>query len=101
LRAQNPLLDDVGAYLAHRLELERRQATAALEQARQEAAHAAESALLERVKTKRLAATLGAAPAEPNRGRGIGPELTEPERFGGLTTVLAARLEARRKTAGR
>lgn len=101
LRADNPLLDEVGAYLTHRLELERRQAASTLDQARQEAGRAAEAALLERVKTKRLAATLGTAPAGPNRGQGRGPELDEPEKFGGLTNVLAARLEARRKAAGR
>jgi hypothetical protein len=100
LRAGNPLLDEVGAYLAHRLEIERREAATTLHQARQEAATSAEAALLERVKTKRLAATLGAAPAGANRGQGLAPELDQPERFGGLTTVLAARLEARRKAAG-
>jgi hypothetical protein len=100
LRAGNPLLDEVGAYLAHRLDLERQEAAKAVEQARQEAAATAEAALLERVKTKRLAVTLDASPAGPGRGQGVEPELGEPEKFGGLTAVLAARLEARRKASG-
>lgn len=101
LRADNPLLDEIGAYLTYRLEEERRQAATALDQARQEATRAAEASLLERVRTKRLAATLGTAPAGSNRGQGLGPELDAPEKFGGLTNVLAARLEARRKASGR
>lgn len=100
LRAGNPLLDEVGAYLTYRLGLERDQATKNLDEARREAADKAEADLLQRVKTKRLAATLGATPAGPNRGQGLDPELGEPEKFGGINHVLAARLAARRKAQG-
>jgi len=100
LRAGNPILDDVGAYLVHHLENERREKAQTVEKARQDAAAAAEAALLERVKTKRLAATLDTALGGPGRGQASDPELGAPERFGGLTSVLTARLAARRKHAG-
>jgi len=100
LRADNPILDDVGAYLVHSLETERRETAQTVEKARQDAAAAAEAALLERMKTKRLAATLDTAMGGPGRGQAADPELVAPQRFGGLTSVLTARLEARRKNAG-
>ncbi len=100
VKSRNPLLDDVGAYFAHRLETERQAAAATVAQARQEAEAAAEARLVERFKAKRLAATLSAAPAGPARGQGLDPELGAPEQFGGLNAVLAARLEARRKAFG-
>ena len=100
LRADTPVLDDVGAYFVHHLENERRATAQTVEKARQDAATAAEAALLERVKTKRLAATLDTALGGPGRGQATDPELGAPERFGGLTSVLASRLAARRKQAG-
>lgn len=100
LRADNPILDDVGAYFVHHLENERRGNAETLEKARQDAASAAEADLLDRMKTKRLAATLDTALGGPGRGRAADPELGAPERFGGLTSVLTARLAARRKHAG-
>ena len=100
LRADNPILDDVGAYFVHHLENERRTTAQTVEKARQDAAAAAEAALLERVKTKRLAATLDTSLGGPGRGQAADPELGAPERFGGLTSVLTARLASRRKQAG-
>lgn len=100
IRGENPLLDDLGAYLVHRLASEQAQNAQALDQARREAAAKAEADVLERLKTKRLAATLSASPGGPGRGQGQDPELGAPEHFGGLTNVLASRLEARRKAAG-
>jgi hypothetical protein len=99
-KRDNPLLDDMGAYYAHRLAAERQVAEQALAKARAEAATEAEDRALERFRTKRLAQTLSAAPAGAGRGEGVAPELAAPEKFGGLNAVLAARLEARRKSAG-
>ncbi|MGD9610047.1 MAG: hypothetical protein AB7U59_11615 [Desulfovibrionaceae bacterium] len=100
IRAENPLLDDIGAYLVHRLASEQDKNAQALDQARREAAAKAESSVLERLRTKRLAATLSASPGGPGRGQAREPELDAPEQFGGLTSVLASRLEARRTAAG-
>lgn len=100
IRDENPLLDDLGAYLAHRLASERRQAATTLETARREAAAQAEADTLERIRAKRQAATLSTSQGGPGRGQGQDPELGAPERFGGLTAVLASRLEARRKAVG-
>ena len=54
LRADNPILDDVGAYLVHSLETERRETAQTVEKARQDAAAAAEAALLERMTFARV-----------------------------------------------
>ena len=96
----NGLLDDVGAYFAHHLQAERQEHAAALETARQEAAAAAEVRAMERFRAKGLARTLSVAPADAGRGRGVDPDLAAPEKFGGVNAVLAARLSARRQSAG-
>jgi hypothetical protein len=95
IRRDNPLLDEVGAYFAAMLEREREAVAARLE----EAATAAEKRTLESLRSRRLAATLGQGQgAGPDRGGD--PELSEPGRFGGMNTVLARRLAARRAAAG-
>ncbi|NDY56783.1 hypothetical protein G3N56_08500 [Desulfovibrio sulfodismutans] len=95
IRRDNPLLDEVGAYFAAMLEREREAVAARLE----EAASAAEKRTLESLRSRRLAATLGQGQgAVPDRGGD--PELSEPGRFGGMNTVLARRLAARRAAAG-
>ncbi len=99
-KRDNPLLDDVGAYLAHRLMTERQAAGESLATARAEAEAAAEARVLEGLRTKRLARTLAAGPAGDGRGAGVEPELAAPEKFGGINAVLAARLAARRRIAG-
>ena len=96
----NGLLDDVGAYFAHHLQAERQEHVAALETARQEASAAAEARAMERFRAKGLARTLSVAPADAGRGRGVDPDLAAPEKFGGVNAVLAARLSARRQSAG-
>lgn len=96
----NPLLDDLGAYYAHRLATEREANAAALDKAREEAASKAEADAVTRFRAKRLAQTLGVAPSGAGRGQGVAPELAAPETFGGLNAVLAARLTARRQSAG-
>jgi len=97
----NPLLDDLGAYYAHRLAAEREASAAALAKAREEAASKAEADAVTRFRAKRLAQTLGEAPSGAGRARqGVEPELAAPEKFGGLNAVLAARLTARRQFAG-
>lgn len=94
----NPLLDDVGAYFAARLEAITQAHAADMEQARQDAATQAEAQTLERVRTKNLARTLNRAPSGAGRGQGSDPDLTAPEKFGGLNAVLAARHTARRQS---
>ncbi len=96
----NALLDDVGAYFAHHLAAERQARDAAVADARREGAAAAEAGLMEKLRTKGLARTLGAATATPDRGRSPDPDLAAPEKFGGIHAVLAARLAARRQSAG-
>lgn len=100
LKRANPLLDDVGAYFAFLLATERQEREAAVEAARKDAADAAEAGLRERLRAKGLARTLNASPATPGRCRGLDPDLAAPERFGGIHSVLAARLAARRQSAG-
>jgi len=95
----NPLLDDVGAYYAHCLAVERDGRAGLLEETRLIAAAEAEARTMERFRAKRLARALGAAPAGAGRGGGREPELAAPEKFGGIHAVLAARLAERRKTA--
>lgn len=96
----NPLLDDVGAYFAHHLSMERQAAAGELAKVRAEAEAEAEARTLERVRSKRLATSLGASPAAPGRGQGSDPDLAAPEKFGGINAVLAARLASRRRDAG-
>ncbi|EHJ49020.1 hypothetical protein DFW101_3020 [Solidesulfovibrio carbinoliphilus subsp. oakridgensis] len=96
----NPLLDDVGAYFAHHLAAAREAGDAALAKAREEAASQAEADALARFKAKRLAQTVTAAPTGAGRGRDGAPELAAPGQFGGINAVLAARLAARRQSAG-
>jgi hypothetical protein len=95
LRRDNPLLDEVGAYFAARLEGERRDMAARLE----EAAREAEKRVVEGLRVRRQAATLsqgqGAAP-----DRAADPEMADPGRFGGVNAVLAKRLATRRAAAG-
>lgn len=93
----NPLLDDVAAYFAARLEAESQAHEAALEKAREEAAAEAETRTLERIRTKSLARTLSRTPSGAGRGQGADPDLAAPEKFGGLNAVLAARHSARRQ----
>jgi hypothetical protein len=95
-----PLLDDVGAYFAHHLAAERQDRASAIEAARKDAVAEAEAGLMDRLRTKGLARTLSAAPAAAGRGQGVDPDLAAPEKFGGIHTVLAARLAARRQSAG-
>lgn len=97
----NPLLDDVGAYFAHQLEAERQVRADTLEAAKREAAAQAEARTMDRVRSKGLARTLSIAPAEAGRGLGVDPDLAAPEKFGGIHSVLAARLSARRQSLGR
>lgn len=99
-KRDNPLLDDVGAYFAHRLDVERQAGAEALAKAREEAASQAEADALARFRAKRLAQTVTAAPTGAGRGRDVAPELGAPEKFGGVNAVLAARLAARRQSAG-
>ena len=94
----NPMLDDMGAYYASLLAAERARRDRLLEEARTAAAEA-ESLARERFRTKSLARTLGPSSAGAGRGGGSDPELSAPEKFGGLHAVLAARLAERRKTA--
>lgn len=95
MRRDNPLLDEVGAYFAARLELERGKMAERLEEAVKET----ERRVLEGLRVRRQAATLsqgqGSAP-----GMAPEPELADPGRFGGLNAVLARRLTTRRETAG-
>jgi hypothetical protein len=91
----NPLLDEVGAYFAAMLERERADMARRLE----EAAGEAEKRVVESLRSKRLAATLGQGPgAAPDRAGD--PELAEPGRFGGVNAGLARRLTTRRAVAG-
>ena len=99
-RRNNPLLDDVGAYFAHHLLVERQARSEAVAAARAEAETEAEGRALERFRAKRLAQTLCVAPAGAGRGEGTDPQLGAPEKFGGINAVLAARFTARRKAAG-
>lgn len=96
----HPLLDDVGAYFAHKLMVERQEHEQALGKARESAEAEAETQTMERLRAKRLARTLGPAPAGAGRGQGRDPELADPAKFGGINAVLAARLRARRQSAG-
>ncbi len=91
----NPLLDEVGAYFAAMLEREREAVGEKIEQARAET----EQRVVEQLRAKRAAATLGAAPGGAKNG-GVDAELAQPEKFGGLKAVIAARLKARRETSG-
>jgi hypothetical protein len=92
---ENPLLDEVGAYFAAMLERERADMARRLE----EAADEAEKRVVESLRSRRLAATLGQGPgAAPDRAGD--PELAEPGRFGGINAVLAKRLATRRNAAG-
>ncbi len=92
---ENPLLDEVGAYFAAMLERERADMARRLE----EAAGEAEKRVVESLRSRRLAATLGQGPgAAPDRAGD--PELAEPGRFGGINAVLAKRLGTRRNAAG-
>jgi len=99
-KRDNPLLDDVGAYYAHHLSVQRQAAAAELAKATAEAEAAAEARTLERVRSKRLSTSLGASPAAPARGQGTDPDLAAPEKFGGVNAVLAARHRSRRRDAG-
>ncbi|MHC1713534.1 MAG: hypothetical protein AB9872_15405 [Solidesulfovibrio sp.] len=99
-KRDNPLLDDVGAYFAHRLMAERKAADETVAKARAEAESEAEARTLERFRTKRLAQTMNAGLVGAGRGQGGDPELGAPEKFGGLNAVLAARLKSRRQAAG-
>ena len=99
-KRDNPLLDDVGAFFAPHLCAQRQAATEELAKARAEAATDAEARTLERVRSKRLATSLGASPAAPARSQGTDPTLAAPEKFGGINAVLAARLASRRRDAG-
>ena len=99
-KRDNPLLDDVGAYFAHHLSQQRQIAAEELEKARAEAETEAEARTLERVRSKRLAAALGASQAAPVRSQGADRDLAAPEKFGGMNAVLAARLASRRRDAG-
>ena len=99
-KRENPLLDDMGAYFAHHLSVQRQAAAAELAKATAEAATEAEARTLERVRSKRLATSLGASPAAPARGQSTDPDLAAPEKFGGVNAVLAARLASRRRNAG-
>ena len=95
LRRDNPLLDEVGAYFADRLEHERQDMADRLEKAAKDA----EKRVLEGLRVRRQAATLsqglGAAPSGA-----ADPEMADPARFGGINAVLARRLATRRATAG-
>ena len=101
-KRDNPLLDDVGAYYAHHLYAQRQAATEELAKARAEAETEAEARTIERVRSKRLAAALGASPSGAAQARtaGVDADLAAPEQFGGINAVLAARMAARRRTAG-
>ncbi|MDQ7833690.1 MAG: hypothetical protein RDU30_18335 [Desulfovibrionaceae bacterium] len=94
-RRANPLLDEVGAYFAARLDRERQDMAARLE----EAARDAEKRVMESLRVRRQAATLGPGQgAAPDRADD--PEMADPGRFGGMNAVLAKRLAARRAAAG-
>ncbi|OLN25000.1 hypothetical protein DVDV_3718 [Desulfovibrio sp. DV] len=101
-RRDNPLLDDVGAYYAHHLSVEREAAAGELAKARAEAETEAEARTIERVRSKRLAAALGASSSATAQARtaGVDADLAAPEKFGGINAVLAARMAARRRDAG-
>jgi len=90
LQRENPLLDELGAYFAHRLAEER----AGFEEKIGQAVAEAEERMLGRLRAKRLAASLGDAAAQKDGDPQ--PELAAPEKFGGLNAVIAARLAARR-----
>ncbi len=91
LKRDNPLLDDLGAYFAHRLAEER----AGFEDKIGRAVAEAEERMLTRLRAKRLAASLGDGHV-PKEGDPQ-PELAAPDKFGGLNAVIAARLSARRE----
>ncbi|MHC1791435.1 hypothetical protein [Solidesulfovibrio sp.] len=99
-KRDNPLLDDVGAYFAHHLAAQRQAAAGELAKARAEAETEAEARTIERVRSKRLAAAMGASQAAPARNSGLEADLAAPEKFGGMHAVLAARLASRRRDTG-
>ncbi|KHK02079.1 hypothetical protein [Desulfovibrio sp. TomC] len=101
-KRDNPLLDDVGAYYAHHLSAQQQVAAEELAKARAEAETEAEARTIERVRSKRLAAALGASPSATAQARtaGADADLAAPEQFGGINAVLAARMAARRRNAG-
>jgi len=99
-KRDNPLLDDVGAYYACLLTVERQQTAETMAKTREELETQAEARAMERFRTKRLAQTLNAAPVGTGRGQSGDPDLAAPEKFGGINAVLAARLSSRRNLAG-
>jgi hypothetical protein len=70
-----------------------------LAEAKKEAAAEKEKELAANRSAKKKAGTLGAGPAAPVKGTHIDPRLQDSKAHGGLTAVLAQRLEARRSTA--
>jgi hypothetical protein len=83
----------LSAYYAHKAQ----QGTKAIEEAVAKAVKETEDRLRKEFTSKRNAASLGSGAAHaPNRGESS-PELDDPNKFGGKTTVLANRLRAMRQ----
>ena len=93
--AQNPGHNAISAHMA--LTQQQR-----MQKAIEEAVKKKEEELIKQFKAKKKAAVLGAGPStgEKLSKPGIPPELQDPKKFGGRTTVLAQRLERLRKQQG-
>lgn len=92
IKATNPLHDDMSAYFVAKLEEEREANKKAID----DAVAAARKETEEKFKAKRHAATLGSGPASAPVAGEVPPELAAPEKFGGVNSALALRLQQMR-----
>ncbi|MFU2208160.1 hypothetical protein [Solidesulfovibrio sp. C21] len=98
LKAQNPLHDPLSAYLTHQLA----EAKAATEKAVTDAVAAKEKEMVEAIRAKGHAAVLGNPGGQaPQGGPDFAAMLKEPEKYGGMAAVQAAKLKHMRASAGR
>jgi len=96
LRSENPLHDYVSAYYA----LKAQQAEASKKDAVEAAVKAAEDRVRKEFAAKQSAKTLqGSTSAPPAAGSAVAPELANPKKYGGVSAVLARRLEQRMASA--
>jgi len=95
IKAQNPLHDPLSAYLSNQLV----EAKAATEKAVKEAVAAKEKEMVENIKAKGNAAVLGNPGGQKPAGVDFAAMLKEPDKYGGLAAVQAAKLKALRADA--
>lgn len=98
IKASNPLHDPLSAYLTHQLA----EAKAATEKAVKDAVAAKEAEMVAQIKAKGNAAVLGAPGGQPPAG-GVNwdERLKNADKYGGRNAVIAEKLAAQRRAAGR